>query len=59
MLLVVVEGMGDDGSRRMGIRRGIRNRERPLEPSVGDPVRASAMEMSLSVAEENHLNPSM
>ena len=38
--------------------RGIRNSDSERDPREGSPVRASASDTSLSVALENHLNPS-
>jgi len=38
--------------------RGIRKSDNERDPREGSPVRASASETSLSVALENHLNPS-
>ena len=35
----------------------MRNRDRPLDPAVTEPVRASATDTSESVALENHLKP--
>ena len=50
--------MGSEGLRIRGRRKGMRNSDRPREPSLGEPVRARASDTSLSVALENHLNPS-
>lgn len=57
MLLVRWEGFGSEGPRRRGFRMGTKNSERLRDPKPGSPVRASARDISLSVALENHLTP--
>lgn len=57
-LLLVGGGVGSDGLRIRGKRKGTRNSDSPLEPSCCEPVRPRATEISLSVALENHFTPS-
>lgn len=58
MPLLTEDGEGSPDCGTSGIRRGTRKRDSEREPSLMSPVRASATDTLLSVALENHLNPS-